>query len=54
MGLRLSERFLHDGRAGSIEEASRLHGGEGAAARDAFRALDGPARQALLAFLKSL
>ena len=30
-------RFLHDGRARSIEEAILWHGGEGAAARDAFR-----------------
>jgi len=54
MGLRLSERFLHDGRAGSTEEAIRLHGGEGAAARDKFGALSSAARQALLEFLKSL
>src|SRR6185436_7913336 len=43
MGLRLSSqieegepRFLHDGRASTIEEAIRLHGGEAAASRDRF------------------
>ena len=54
MGLRLSSRFLHDGRATSIEEAIRLHGGEATATRTAFLALPKHKRQALLAFLKSL
>jgi CxxC motif-containing protein (DUF1111 family) len=54
MGLRLSATFLHDGRAGSIEEAIRLHGGEAAAARDRFRDLSEPDREALLRFLESL
>jgi len=61
MGLRLSEqieegepRFLHDGRARSIEEAIRLHGGEGAASRDKFNALSEADRKALLEFLRSL
>jgi CxxC motif-containing protein (DUF1111 family) len=61
MGLRLSKqieneapRFLHDGRARSIEEAITLHGGEGAAARDKFRALSEADRKKLLQFLRSL
>jgi len=54
MGLRFSEKFLHDGRAASIEEAIRLHGGEAVAARDRFDALPAPEREALLAFLKQL
>lgn len=54
MGLRLSSSFLHDGRAGSIEEAIRLHGGEAAASRDRFSALSEADRKALLEFLKSL
>ena len=61
MGLRLSEdieegepRFLHDGRAGTIEEAIRLHGGEAAASRDRFAALSKKDRKALLEFLRSL
>ena len=54
MGLRFSEKFLHDGRASSIEEAIRLHGGEAAASRDRFAALPAKDRAALLAFLKAL
>ena len=61
MGLHLSEqieegepRFLHDGRARSIEEAITLHGGEGAAASGEFRALSEADRRALLTFLQSL
>lgn len=54
MGLRLSERFLHDGRASSIEEAMRLHAGEGTRARDRFNALSDADRRALLEFLGSL
>lgn len=54
MGLRLMSRFLHDGRAGSVAEAIRLHGGEGAASRDAFNGLSDSDRRALLEFLNSL
>jgi CxxC motif-containing protein (DUF1111 family) len=54
MGLRFSQRFLHDGRAGSIEEAIRLHGGEAEAARDAFQNLNAEEREALLEFLRGL
>jgi CxxC motif-containing protein (DUF1111 family) len=54
MGLRFSETFLHDGRAGSIEEAIRLHGGEAVASRDRFATLPPADREALLAFLKQL
>jgi CxxC motif-containing protein (DUF1111 family) len=54
MGLRFSEKFLHDGRAGSIEEAIRMHGGEAVAARDRFTTLPAADREALLAFLKQL
>jgi CxxC motif-containing protein (DUF1111 family) len=54
MGLRLSETFLHDGRASSIDEAVRLHGGEGTRSRDRFDALSDADRRALLAFLGSL
>jgi CxxC motif-containing protein (DUF1111 family) len=46
--------LLHDGRARSIEEAILWHGGEGAGARDAFRALSSEEREALLRFLESL
>jgi CxxC motif-containing protein (DUF1111 family) len=47
-------RFLHDGRARSLEEAVLWHGGEGAAARARFRKLSSPDRQALISFLQSL
>lgn len=46
--------FMHDGRARTLEEAIELHGGEGSASRDGFRALDADERAALLAFLRSL
>jgi CxxC motif-containing protein (DUF1111 family) len=59
-GLRVARDFLdgglyllHDGRARSIEEAIGLHGGEAAAARDAFAALPGADRAALVDFVGS-
>lgn len=54
MGLRLMTRFLHDGRATTLEQAIELHGGEGAASRDRFGALTPAEREALIAFLKTL
>jgi CxxC motif-containing protein (DUF1111 family) len=54
MGLRLARRYLHDGRAGSIEQAVELHGGEAARSRDAFRALSASDRTALIRFLGTL
>jgi len=47
-------RFLHDGRARSLEEAILWHGGEAEASRDAFMALDVSKRNALLEFLGDL
>ena len=47
-------RFLHDGRARNLQEAILWHGGEGAAARDAYAKLDRDQREALLAYLRSL
>jgi len=46
--------FLHDGRARNLTEAILWHGGEGAAARDAFKALTKEEREALIRFLNSL
>ena len=46
--------FLHDGRARNLTEAILWHGGEGAAARDAFKALTREERDALIRFLNSL
>jgi len=47
-------RFLHDGRARSIEEAILWHGGEADRSREAFMDLARDERAALLAFLQSL
>ena len=59
-GLRVMRSFLngdvfllHDGRARSIEEAIGYHGGEGAAARAAFQALEAADRAALVVFVGS-
>ncbi|MBX3225660.1 MAG: thiol oxidoreductase [Labilithrix sp.] len=46
--------FLHDGRARGFAEAILWHGGEAAAARDAFVAMPKTDRDALVAFLGSL
>jgi CxxC motif-containing protein (DUF1111 family) len=54
MGLRLSTVFLHDGRAKTLEEAVRLHGGEASRSRRQFEVLPPEKREALLAFLRSL
>jgi CxxC motif-containing protein (DUF1111 family) len=54
MGLHLATKFLHDGRATTIEEAIHLHGGEADASREAFEALSTRDRKALLAFLHGL
>jgi CxxC motif-containing protein (DUF1111 family) len=48
------QRLLHDGRADGVAEAVLWHGGEAAAAREAFRALDADERAALVAFVESL
>ena len=47
-------RFLHDGRARSIEEAILWHGGEAAAAMQRFLNLPRRDRENLIAFLRSL
>ena len=47
-------RFLHDGRAWSIEEAVLWHGGEAAHAQQRYRALSPADRAAVLAFLRSI
>ena len=46
-------RYLHDGRAHTIEEAILWHGGEADAARRAFSALSRDDRAALISFLES-
>jgi CxxC motif-containing protein (DUF1111 family) len=47
-------RLLHDGRARDVSEAILWHGGEGEAAREAFRNLSKQDRAALLEFIDSL
>jgi len=47
-------RYLHDGRARSLEEAILWHGGEAAAARDFYRRLSKSERELVLRFLGSL
>jgi CxxC motif-containing protein (DUF1111 family) len=59
-GLGLSETvngstvLLHDGRARTLTEAILWHGGEAQAAREAFRAMSKPDREALVRFVNSI
>ena len=60
-GLGLAERaqggtpfYLHDGRATTLRDAIRFHGGEGTRSRIAFGALTAPQQERLLAYLRSL
>ncbi|ASZ13887.1 c-type cytochrome [Chitinophaga pendula] len=46
--------LLHDGRAGTIEQAIEMHGGEGARAQTNYTKLTPTERDALIRFLKSL
>jgi CxxC motif-containing protein (DUF1111 family) len=46
--------FLHDGRARNITEAILWHGGEAETAREYFRHLSRPDREALVRFIESL
>jgi CxxC motif-containing protein (DUF1111 family) len=48
------DRLLHDGRARGVAEAILHHGGEGAAARDAFMALASDERNLVVEFVESL
>ncbi len=47
IGERFAKTFLHDGRASTISAAIAAHGGEAAAARDAFAALSAADQQTL-------
>ena len=47
-------RYLHDGRARTLEEAVLWHGGEARSSRQRFERFDRDDRHALLAFLRSL
>lgn len=57
IGLRFQKAFLHDGRATTVEEAIRIHGGEGSEAKaavEAFLALPEADRQRLVDYVSSL
>jgi CxxC motif-containing protein (DUF1111 family) len=53
-GLRARTRFLHDGRAATIEEAILAHDGQGQDAKNLFLKLSPADLQALIKFLHSL
>jgi CxxC motif-containing protein (DUF1111 family) len=53
-GLAGTGPYLHDGRAHTIDEAIRAHGGEAQAANDAYAALTDAEREDVEAFLMSL
>lgn len=46
--------WMHDGSATTLDEAIRMHAGEGAASRDAYLALPEADRAAIVAFLENL
>jgi CxxC motif-containing protein (DUF1111 family) len=54
MGIRFKAKYLHDGRASTIDEAIRLHDGEGAGSRDRYTALSPQQRATLVRFVGAL
>jgi len=53
-GVAQSGPYMHDGRANSLEEAIKMHGGQGARSAKAFGGLSYSDQVALVAFLKTL
>jgi CxxC motif-containing protein (DUF1111 family) len=53
-GLRFINRYLHDGRATTLEQAIAAHDGQGRGSRDRFAALTADAKAKVIAFLRSL
>jgi CxxC motif-containing protein (DUF1111 family) len=53
-GVADSAPYLHDGRAPTLEDAIRLHGGQGARSSKRFAALNDHEKGQLMAFLKTL
>jgi len=53
-GLRMINRYLHDGRAATLEGAIGAHDGQAAVSRNQFNLLNATDRARLLAFLRSL
>lgn len=54
IGMRLRERYLHDGRAATLRDAVLEHGGEAEIVRRRFFELDEDEQQAVYAFIASL
>jgi CxxC motif-containing protein (DUF1111 family) len=53
-GIAAVSPYLHDGRADTLDEAIRWHGGEAQASRDSYVALAPAEQEEILAFLESL
>ena len=53
-GVSATGPYLHNGQADTLDQAIRLHGGEGARSRDAYLALSEAEQSDLMAFLRSL
>jgi CxxC motif-containing protein (DUF1111 family) len=53
-GLRFINRYLHDGRANTLDQAIAGHDGQARASRDGYSALAADAKAKVLAFLRSL
>jgi CxxC motif-containing protein (DUF1111 family) len=53
-GVASSAPYLHDGRAATLTEAIKLHGGQGDRSRQRFEALNSGDRQKLILFLETL
>jgi CxxC motif-containing protein (DUF1111 family) len=53
-GLRLRDRYLHDGRASTLDLAILAHDGEAKIASDRYAKLTPAKKAALMAFLNSL
>jgi len=53
-GLRLRDRYLHDGRASTLDMAILAHDGEAKVARDRYSKLTAAKKSALMAFLATL
>jgi CxxC motif-containing protein (DUF1111 family) len=49
-----SAPYMHDGRAGTLEEAIRVHGGQAAPAAHLFQSLKAAEQRQVIAFLRSL
>ena len=53
-GVSGGEGYLHDGRARTLDEAIRWHGGEAQGVKEAYEALSQSEKDAIITFLKTL